>query len=94
MYSKNSGHIIPNYINIGDTKLIKQRQNFKVRIDPPDGNLGDYIPFYFAGHSPMLLNIITGNRGIQQRPQEELVYIVCKICDIIEHCPERNKKKK
>lgn len=24
MYSKNSGHVIPNYTNIGDTTLIKQ----------------------------------------------------------------------
>lgn len=88
MYSKNSGHIIPNYVNIGDTILIRQRENFKVRIDPPDGNLGDYIPFYFAGHSPMLLNIKTGNRGIRQRPQNELIYIVCRINNIIEHCPE------
>ena len=48
MYSKNSGHIIPNYVNIGDATLIKQRETFTVRIDPPNGNLGDYIPFYFA----------------------------------------------
>lgn len=88
MYSRNSGHIIPDYINIGDTTLIRQRETFKVRIDPPDGFLGDYVPFYFAGHSPMLLNIKTGNRGIKQRPQEDLVYIVCKISDIIQHCPE------
>ncbi len=25
MYSKNSGHVIPSYVNIGDTTLIKQR---------------------------------------------------------------------
>ena len=55
MYSKNSVHVIPDYVNIGDTTLIKQRETFTVRIDPPNGNLGDYIPFYFAGHSPMLL---------------------------------------
>ena len=88
MYSKNSGHIIPNYVNIGDTTLIKQRETFKVRIVPPNGYLGDYVPFYFAGHSPMLLNIKTGNRGVLQKPQEELLYVVCKISDILEHCPE------
>ena len=41
MYSKNSGHVIPNYVNIGDTTLIKQKETFTVRIDPPNGNLGD-----------------------------------------------------
>ena len=51
MYSKNSGHVIENYINIGDTTLIRQRETFTVRVNPPNGTLGDYIPFYFAGHS-------------------------------------------
>ena len=88
MYSKNSDHIIPNYVNIGDATLIKQRETFTVRITPPNGNLGDYIPFYFAGHSPMLLNIKNGSRGIKQLPQKELVYVVCRISGIIEHCPE------
>lgn len=60
MYSKNSGHVIPNYVNIDNTTLIKQKETFTVRIDPPNGNLGDYIPFYFAGHSPILLNIKSG----------------------------------
>ena len=88
MYSKNSSHVIPNYVNIGDATLIKQRETFTVRITPPNGNLGDYIPFYFAGHSPMLLNIKNGSRGIKQLPQKDLVYVVCRISGIIEHCPE------
>ena len=88
MYSKNSGHIIPNYINIGDTDLIKQRDEHIVKIDPPNGHLGDYIPFYFAGHSPMLLNIKTGYRRIKQCPQEDLVYFACKISDVIAQCPQ------
>lgn len=65
MYSKNSGHEIPGYINIGDAELIKQREEYVVKIDPPNGHLGDYIPFYFAGHSPMLLNIKTGYRCVR-----------------------------
>ena len=88
MYSKNSGHIIPNYVNIGDTSLIQQRETFQVRVNPPNGTLGDYIPFYFAGQSPMLLNIKTGARGIQKRDQKDLVYIVCKVELITERCPE------
>ena len=61
MYSKNSGHVIPNYVNKG--KLT-------------------------AGHSPMLLNIKNGSRGIKQLPQKDLVYVVCRISGIIEHCLE------
>lgn len=87
MYSKNSGHVISGYINIGDTELIKQRDEYVVKIDPPNGHLGDYIPFYFAGHSPMLLNIKTGYRGIKKYPQSDLVFLVCKISDVIEQCP-------
>ena len=88
MYSKNSGHIVPNFVNIGDTTLIKQRETFTVRVNPPNGSLGDYIPFYFAGHSPMLLNIKTGARGIQQQDQNNLIYIVCRISSITEYCLE------
>ena len=88
MYSKNSGHIVPSFVNIGDATLIKQRETFTVRINPPNGMLGDYIPFYFAGHSPMLLNIKTGARGIQKRDQKDLVYVVCKVQSIIKQCSE------
>ena len=87
MYSKNSDHTVANYVNIGDTTLIKQRETFTVRVNPPNGTLGDYIPFYFAGHSPMLLNIKTGTRGIKKLEQKDLIYVVCKIQCVIESCP-------
>lgn len=88
MYSRNSEHFVKTYVNIGDTTLIKQRESYIVRVTPPNGHLGDYIPFYFAGHSPMLLNIKTGDRGIRQQAQENLVYVVCKISSVMEHCPQ------
>lgn len=88
MHTKNSPLCDPDYINIGDTKLIEQRRNFQVGINPPGGDLGDYIPFYFGGHSPMLYNIKTGYRGITQRPQDEIIYIVCRIDKVISECPE------
>lgn len=78
----------PNYINIGDSTLIAQRNDYPVGINPPNGNLGEYVPFYFGPLSPMLLNITTGYRGITQRPQGEIVYIVCKINTLIEQCNE------
>ncbi len=76
----------PNYINIGDNTLIQQRNDHDVGISPPNGQLGEYVPFYFGGLSPMLLNIKTGHRGIIQRPQEEIIYICCNIQSIIERC--------
>ena len=70
------------YINIGDELLISQRREFRVPI-APGGFLSDYIPFYFGGHSPMLLNIKTGYRGITQRPQRDIVFICAHIESII-----------
>lgn len=78
----------PNYINIGDSGLIAQRNIYPVGINPPNGVLGDYVPFYFGPLSPMLLNIKTGYRGITRRPQEDIVYIVCKVSSIVEECEE------
>lgn len=34
----------PNYINIGDTGLIRQRHDHLVGVNPPNGHLGDYVP--------------------------------------------------
>ena len=76
----------PNYIDIGYAKLISQRKEYKVRIDPPNGNFGDCVPFYFGGHSPMLLNIKTGERDITRRPQEDIVFVCCKIFRIVYFC--------
>jgi hypothetical protein len=78
----------PGYIDIGDTGLIAQRHDYPVNIIPPNGVLGDYVPFYFGPLSPMLLNIKTGFRGITQRPQEDIVYIACSVDTIVKHCAE------
>ena len=85
LYSTDQEDADPDYINIGDNGLIAQRREFEVPIDP-GGNLGEYLPFYFGGHSPMLLNIKTGHRGITRRPQYDIVYFVCRVSDIIETC--------
>jgi hypothetical protein len=68
----------PNYINIGHRQLINDRDQYHVDLDGA-GVLGDYIPFYFAGHSPMLLLIMSGRPGVIRRPQEDLVFVVCRI---------------
>lgn len=88
MFTKHHAQADPDYINIGDSGLIEQRNDYPVPIEPPNGTLGEYVPFYFGALSPMLLNIKTGHRGITQRPQADIVYIVCRVNRIIEHCNE------
>lgn len=87
MFTKNHAKADPQYINIGDSNLITQRNVYPVGISPPGGNLGDYVPFYFGPLSPMLLNIKTGYRGITKRPQGEIVYLVCEVTNLIAKCP-------
>ncbi len=73
----------PDNIFIGDSKLTQERHSFELPLTDC-GHLGDYVPFYFGSRSPMLYNIHTGYRGIEQRPQSEIVYIVCKLQCLIE----------
>lgn len=84
--TRNHSFADADYINIGDSGLIAQRNDYPVKINPPNGFLGEYVPFYFGPLSPMLLNIKTGYRGITKRPQEEIVYICCRLTGIIENC--------
>lgn len=44
--------------------------------------MADYVPFYFTPFSPMLLNIVTGHRGIQRRGKSEIVILVAKLRDL------------
>lgn len=88
MFTRTHAQADPNYINIGDSTLIAQRNDYPVGINPPNGHLGEYVPFYFGPLSPMLLNIKTGYRGITQRPQADIVYIVCSVNTLVEHCDE------
>jgi hypothetical protein len=71
----------PNYVNIGHTQLIGDRHQYPIPLAGA-GNLGEYVPFYFAGHTPMLYLIKNGFKGVTQRPQEDIIYILCKVNDI------------
>lgn len=86
MYAPNA-RWYPEYVNIGDENLIEQRGEFWVQI-APGGVLADYVPFYFGGCSPMLLNIKTGYRGIKQRDQREIIYLCTHIDRVVQACPE------
>jgi hypothetical protein len=88
IYTKMHANADPNYINIGDSSLIMQRNVTPIGITPPGGNLGEYVPFYFGPLSPMLFNIKTGYRGVTQRPQSDIVYICCSANGIISTCAE------
>lgn len=85
LFTRNHKNADPDNINIGDSGLILQRNDFNVPIDP-HSTLGDYIPFYFGPLSPMLLNIKTGHRGITKRPQADIVYVCCNMQDVIRYC--------
>ena len=74
----------PSYINIGHRQLIEDRYESPIPI-AGYGTLGDYIPFYFWGHSPMLYMVANGLQGVQQYPQEDIVYIVIDSARIIKH---------
>jgi len=78
-----NGHIKrdPNYVNIGDTQLIAHRNDHPVKLEGY-GNLGDYVPFYFGPHSPMLYKIRTGN-GVTQFPQSDIVYFIVNAQSLI-----------
>ncbi|MCG8319836.1 MAG: DUF4433 domain-containing protein [Cytophagales bacterium] len=65
----------PKYINIGHGQLITDRHEHPIPL-PNAGNLGEYVPFYFAGHTPMLYVIMNGYQGIEQRSQEDIVFLV------------------
>jgi hypothetical protein len=71
----------PNYINIGHGQLINDRDQHQIDLEGV-GVLGEYIPFYFAGHSPMLYLIMNGFQGVQKRPQEDLIFLVSKIKNV------------
>lgn len=82
LYCKKHGKRDPDYINIGNRMLIDAREDSVVPIQGY-GTLGDYIPFYFWGHSPMLYVIMNGYKGVKQYPQEDIVFIVINSADII-----------
>jgi hypothetical protein len=72
-----SGTLDPNFRGIGSADLIEMRKIKTVPI-PPEGTLGDYVPFYFTSRTPMLMNIKTGY-NVPMLPMEEIVIIVSSL---------------
>ena len=82
LWSKLSAVQDPDFVPIGNPSIIDKRTHKPVGVNPPGGVLGEYIPFYFSGHSPMLLNIATGH-VVDRVPQKDIVFIVCDAIEII-----------
>jgi hypothetical protein len=84
LHTANSSLANPAYIPIGDNTLIEVRNTYSVPITPPNGDLGNYIPFYFGHRSPMLYRIKTGYNGVAQYAQEDIIYLCCKLDDVVQ----------
>jgi hypothetical protein len=69
------------YINIGDTTLIRSRNVREINVEPK-GTFSDYIAFYFGTRSPMLYNIQNGFQGVTKRNPQEIVYLVTTFVEI------------
>lgn len=78
IYCGNSGLRDPDFIAIGDPKLIAKRASRDVPIDP-GGTLADYVPFYFTPWSPMLLNITTGHDEVPRTPVRDIAILVARL---------------
>ncbi|HBE83025.1 MAG TPA: DUF4433 domain-containing protein [Pyrinomonadaceae bacterium] len=78
LYSRNSGEVNPNFVNIGNPDLIDLRSSRVVPI-APGGTLSDYVPFYFTPSSVMLLNMITGQGGVPKRLKSEIIIFVSSL---------------
>ena len=55
--------------------LKEERMRTPVEV-PPGGTLGDYVPFYFAPCSPMLLAYKDGHVTGRHENQDEIIYLV------------------
>ena len=69
----------PNYVGIGDSKVIGLRSQRDVK----GFILSEYIPFYLGPRSPMLYVIQNGYNGVQRVEAEQIVYCVIRLDDII-----------
>lgn len=69
-------------VRMGDIVLAEKRDNHELKM-PATGTIGDHVAFYFSGHSPMLLKIMTGT-GVVQHHQRDIVYILVRLQAVID----------
>ena len=76
-----SSNANPNFVPIGDSRLISTRNNFLLDYGK---RLGEYIPFYFGLRIPMLYVIQNGFNMVAPTPAENIVYCVSSAQKIID----------
>ena len=65
----------PTTVDVGNQSIKANRSRRRVDCGPA-GMVGDYVPFYYAPRSPMLLNIKSGRVDGVSPDQRRIVYLV------------------
>jgi hypothetical protein len=76
-----SANANPDFVPIGDGRLIATRNNFLLN---NGRRLGEYIPFYFGTRTPMLYVVQNGFNMVAPTPAENIVYCVSSVQKIID----------
>ena len=75
------------YESIAHKSIMERRASTKVPCGP-QGNLLDFVAFYFAPRSPMLYSIYKGNVEGCSSNQEDLIYVVSTVQKVDENSIE------
>ena len=70
------------YKPIHSQEVQSKRSNYRVSVGP-GGCLHDYVPFYFGWHSPMMLQLKTGQVAGYGGGQRPLIYLVYHAEDVV-----------
>jgi hypothetical protein len=65
--------------NEAGDRQIKERRRRRVVTCAPGGVVADYVPFYFAARSPMMLTLKSGNVPSFTGDHRDLVYVVSDV---------------
>lgn len=88
LVSKNAGASSGiNYQNIAHASIQTTRAT-KLVMDPPGGNIHDYVPFYFAPRSPMLFTINNGNVDGCSLKQDDILHFETTVDRAIQNNPK------
>lgn len=82
LHCGNSTMRSPSWKSIGNAELIQKRATYPIN-HARGGYINDYVPFYFTPRSPMLLNIKTGYRGVEQHTNEDILVLVTSLHELV-----------
>ena len=87
---KSSPNRNPDFVEIGDTSMIRHRNERQVGITNGTNNIiesitpGDFIPFYFGVRMPMLFVVQRGGNFVESTTEpEDIVYVKCSVQAIV-----------